>query len=183
MEVWGGWKVWCMRPRCWILMRSVLLKMSLHIMVHNLNKKYIYFLLHPFLSSLSHRGSVSGVTAFQSVRSCCLKLQEGRSRCLRASSGCWSQVRCPLRSRWVGLDLWSCKHDCPAELCNYAACQVLATMFQHSEYFRFLQNNKRVCFWWVQRGIYTYVRATGFKVKDLLQVCGAADVLDLDVVT
>lgn len=37
----------------------------------------------------------------------------------------------------VRLGLWSCL------LCNCAACQVLATMFQHSEYLGFLQSNKR----------------------------------------
>lgn len=68
---------------------------------------FIYLLIF----TLMHRASVSEATAFQSARSCCPKLQEVRSRCLRVSSGCWSQDRRPQRSRLVGKGCWC--HICP----------------------------------------------------------------------
>lgn len=174
MEAWGGWRVWCMKPLFWILMRSVCLRSgtnyydpysdsvsdlssprrhlswlpsswSCQFLIpkwsccstscwqattwneilnyrnsllerestvaacqHSLDGAFednVNMYTHIVSRSLSllliHRASVSGATAFQSASSCCLKVQEVTSRCLKASSGCWSQDRCPLRSRWV----------------------------------------------------------------------------------
>jgi len=53
------------------------------------------------------RVSVSVVTAFQNVSSCCPKRPAETSRCQRVCSGCWSQDRCPLRSRWGGIHWFS----------------------------------------------------------------------------